>query len=124
MKEKLICILVVLAVIIASIGVVFHLIDVVFDRIGLDKYDHFQYNGVDYYIVDSRLVPDFSEGDTIYFSRRDLPIVYVDDNGDPYDFDETFYAWSYEKDPEMMFLFTGSAVYTRDLELANTVVTD
>ncbi len=87
-------------------------------------YDHIQYNGVDYYLVSSKLMPGFTDDDTIYFSSKEIPVTLVDKDGVPYDDSYIRYAWSYAKDPEMRFLMFGSGHYTCDKNLADMSIKD
>lgn len=81
-------------------------------------YDHIQYNGVDYYLLEGDLPEHLSDGIYLRFAVAEDSVVLVDKDGVPYDEDRAEDAWIFDNDPEIIYLEFNSATYTRDKELA------
>lgn len=81
-------------------------------------YDHIQYNGVDYYLLEGNKPDYLSDGIYLRFSVEEDSVVLVDKDGVPYDKDRAEDAWTFDNDPEIIYLEFNSATYTRDKELA------
>lgn len=91
-------------------------------------YDHIQYNGVDYYLMEnSDAIPDHIIGGSpmpkgggmiVNITSDDMFVVLVDNNGVAYDEDRKEKAWRYENDVDVEYLHFNSAYYSRHKELA------
>ncbi len=81
-------------------------------------YDHIQYNGVDYYLLDGDRPEYLSDGIHLRFTVEEDCIVLVDKDGVPYDEERAEDGWIFANDPDVIYLEFNSATYTRNKELA------
>ncbi len=78
------------------------------------QYDHIKYDGVDYYYL--RTDADVPDEYSLFGDKVQVQIV--DKNGKPYDKDKYEDAYLYIGDEDAVFIYFGSAPFTRDRSLA------
>ena len=78
------------------------------------QYDHIKYDGVDYYYL--RTDADVPDEYSLFGDKVQVQIV--DKNGKPYDKDKYEDAYLYIGDEDAVFIYFGSAPFTRDKSLA------
>ena len=79
-------------------------------------FDHIVYDGTPYYLAANS--PHLSEIQVLQIDEV-VKIAIVDENGNPYDAARNEDAWAFVKDPDRVYLYYGSAYYTRDTSLAS-----
>ncbi len=80
-------------------------------------FDHIVYDGTPYYLADES--PDGLSEDKVLRIEETVKITIVDENGTPYDAERTEDAWVFVNDPDRIFVYYGSAYYTRDTSKAS-----
>lgn len=76
-------------------------------------YDHIVYNGEHYYLLGDYDIPD----EFIPFSSESIYVTIVDGEGKPFDESRKEEAWTYVGDDEMIYIYFGSAKYTKNKSL-------
>jgi hypothetical protein len=80
-------------------------------------FDHIVYEGTPYYLA-SESPTGLSEDKNLLIDET-VKITIVDKNGIPYDAVRTEDAWVFVNDPDRLYVYYGSAYYTRDTSLAS-----
>ncbi len=80
-------------------------------------FDHIVYEGTPYYLA-CESPKGLSEDKNLLIDET-VKITIVDKNGIPYDAERTEDAWIFVNDPDKIYVYYGSAYYTRDTSLAS-----
>lgn len=80
-------------------------------------FDHIVYDGTPYYLAHES--PDGLSEDKVLRIEETVKIKIVDENGSPYDAERTEDAWIFVNDPDRIYVYYGSAYYTRDTSKAS-----